>query len=214
MAGWNIKWSTIARMGGNRLVRSSYIWLIVVPLCVKLLADIPGTSTVLLFDGQVAMTLDLPFSWKAFYAAAVLFTLANLTFLAFCPALVREFRDFRAFRDRGHGVEYLRDYLDAHPDHEPDYKVESVLIEAKKFGYDEVRLRCARAGREIKRAVLGHFLRGRGPQPHGLHAMCSSLRGGVAPDCLHLRRKPDLRFAPELLGTAHRPSQARCRACA
>lgn len=106
-----IKWSQIAGVGRNRLVRSSYIWLLFVPIAAKALQTVENPLTLTGLSEQLHVSMELPFSWKIFYGAAVLFSIANLVFYARCPEIIRDFSNFRDFQNQGRGMEYIYEYV-------------------------------------------------------------------------------------------------------
>lgn len=82
-----------------------------------ILAKITSTITALphgqpgSLSAEVASALagmELPFSWVAFYFAAVCAALANLIYVLFCPSLARSFNTFSDFQGTGRGCEQLR----------------------------------------------------------------------------------------------------------
>ena len=55
----SLKWKTLSILGENRLVKSSYIWFIAVPVLAKLLSEMP--KEVVLNNGLI-IKMSLPFS--------------------------------------------------------------------------------------------------------------------------------------------------------
>jgi hypothetical protein len=56
------------------------------------------------FGAEINIRLGLPFSWKAFYFAAVAFAIASFVFSVFCPPIIRDHNTFREFADKGMGT--------------------------------------------------------------------------------------------------------------
>ena len=97
------QWSTLRRMANWRLVTTSYVWLLIVPVGVRLLTPFAGPREVKLpwiFVGGRTIHLDLglPFSWEVFFIMAVCFAIGSVLFVQYCPKIVQEFRNFGGFR--------------------------------------------------------------------------------------------------------------------
>lgn len=65
----------------------------------------------LMLGGDYALTLELPFSWKFFYFAAVSFTLAAVLFAWKCPPLIRLFDDWSDYKNKGVTAEQISAFL-------------------------------------------------------------------------------------------------------
>lgn len=57
------------------------------------------------------LTLQLPFSWIAFYFSALFFAAGEALYYLRCPRVVRDQSTYRQFREEGKGVEHLDDYI-------------------------------------------------------------------------------------------------------
>ena len=101
------KWSSLNRFGKSRLLRSSYVWLLVVPMLAKFLATIGPEIEIPLWESTITITIGLPFSWKMFYFSAVGFSLASLLYSTGCPYIIRDYERFSDFRDEGKGSTQL-----------------------------------------------------------------------------------------------------------
>jgi hypothetical protein len=104
-------WRFLSAFGKSRLLNLSFVWLIVVPLLAKSLAAAKSAS---ILDASLLNILELPFSWKMFYASAVLASVAAVIYWAFCPQIVREYGGFRDFEADGRGAAFLSTYLENH----------------------------------------------------------------------------------------------------
>jgi len=97
------RWSQLKVLQKNKIVKTSYIWLLVVPFITKLFSK---TS-----DNIYELDLILPFSWKVFFISALFFTLANLLFSIFAPRIVKEYQDYGDFKLQGKTYNELTDYF-------------------------------------------------------------------------------------------------------
>lgn len=89
-----------------------YIWLFLVPIASKALANIGNTANIQVFSHEFLITLSLPFSWKVFYFAAVFFTLATILFKFRCPRLIREHLTYESFNRDGKPEWHLMSYTE------------------------------------------------------------------------------------------------------
>lgn len=96
-------WSHLPKLGNNRVIRSSYFWIVFVPVVAKVLEKFPEKVQV----SDMIFTAALPFSWVLFYFAACTFGLATLIFSLNCPPLIRDFRDWAALKDTGRTTQQM-----------------------------------------------------------------------------------------------------------
>jgi len=111
-------WDGLSKLRKNRLVQSSYVWLIIVPITAKLFSKMEEIFILNVGELKYVFDLELPFSWKLFYLAALFFTCGNIIFSIFSPKIFKENSDFgdfqKAGRDLGHIENYLEDPNDPH----------------------------------------------------------------------------------------------------
>jgi hypothetical protein len=101
------RWSTLYDMGNSRLLRTSYVWLIVVPIAAKLLVGVNELLTFSVYGQEFQIEPGLPFSWKAFYFSSVSFSVAGLIYSFRCEGLAKHFRTFADYENEGRGVRQL-----------------------------------------------------------------------------------------------------------
>ena len=91
-------------------MKSSYIYLILVPFLSKLLSQLDPLKIVL--GGiQYEVDLALPFSWVLFYFAALSFTLGYIIYSFFAPSIIKENIDFSTFSNAKKNLKHLENYL-------------------------------------------------------------------------------------------------------
>lgn len=103
-------WTQLRKIQSLRVVQSMYIWLFVVPVLAKSLSALTSPAHIDLYGYEFQLILGLPFSWQAFYFAALLFVLGNLAFTAKCPNLVKDHESFESFNAQGKGLKHLHTY--------------------------------------------------------------------------------------------------------
>ena len=107
-------WRMLRRLGNSRLLATSYIWLLIVPVAAKLLHPIAGQHVLPArwLGHPVSITIALPFNWYVFYAAAIAFAGAQAIYARACPFIVRRFADYGEYRTARVGAHLLRDYVE------------------------------------------------------------------------------------------------------
>lgn len=104
-------WSFIRSIQNNKAVQSTYIWLLILPIFAKFLSKVEDTITIEMYEQVITLDMQLPFTWKALFISALLFTLGNILYLLFCPKIIKENKDYGEFlqkgRDQGHLEEYM-----------------------------------------------------------------------------------------------------------
>ena len=105
-----MSWSLLEKIQRIKLIKSMYIWLILVPIIAKSLSKVEEVANVKVFEYSFALDLGLPFSWKVFYFSALCFAAANLIYLLRCYLIVKEHRNYSEFKEAGKGVHQLQTY--------------------------------------------------------------------------------------------------------
>lgn len=100
-------WTGLARLGRNRVARTSYFWLLGVPLAAKVAVELNRLTDHLLTG---SLHLSLPFSWKLFYLGAILVACGTLIFSLRCPGIIRDHPTAADFRSAGKGFSQLLNY--------------------------------------------------------------------------------------------------------
>ncbi|MCJ8337591.1 MAG: hypothetical protein MJK10_03890 [Pseudomonadales bacterium] len=96
-----LKWSYARHLADSAIVKSSYIWLLVVPIAAKLLSNTEGSLGVIIFGETVDVPLSLPFSWQLFFYAAIVFSCANVIYTIRCPKTLKAYRSFQEYEKQG-----------------------------------------------------------------------------------------------------------------
>src|SRR5687768_16444275 len=89
-----ISWKWLKIIPSNKIVSSSYIWLVIVPVIAKFLSYLESPLPFELGGQVIQLDTELPFSWKVFFLSAMFFTFGNIIFFFACPALVKRYRNF------------------------------------------------------------------------------------------------------------------------
>lgn len=104
------KWAFLRRLRTNRLVSSTYIWLIIVPAAAKATSGLEGSLEFITNGILHSINLNLPFSWQIFFLSALSFVVANILFLMAAPRFIQLYGDYGEFIKTGG----LPRHLEAH----------------------------------------------------------------------------------------------------
>jgi hypothetical protein len=88
-------------LGDSRLVKSSFIWLLIVPVTARLLSSMDEVVNLTIFGSQINLTTSLPFSWQLLFGSACFFTIANIIYSICCPEILREYKNYSEFKEHG-----------------------------------------------------------------------------------------------------------------
>lgn len=105
-------WSFLRSLRANRLVSSTYIWLIIVPVAAKLTSGLGDSLSFELGGVDHHVTLSLPFSWKIFFLSALAFSIGNALFSVFSPRFIRLYSDFGHYTRIGGTAKQLEQFKD------------------------------------------------------------------------------------------------------
>ncbi len=96
-----MKWTSQRSLANSKIVKSSYIWLLVVPFLARVLHTLNESINFTIFDAQITLSTSLPFSWQLLFLAACFFSVANILFSIFCPDLVKSYGNYSDFESHG-----------------------------------------------------------------------------------------------------------------
>lgn len=102
-------WKALRHLGASRTLKTSYWWMVLVPLVAKTAGQLPVRFVVL--DAAITFPIDLPFSWPFFYFASVSFAAASFLFSWRCPSLISKYSDGQDFFTRGGHSSELRNQM-------------------------------------------------------------------------------------------------------
>ncbi len=148
-------WSALTYCGRSRILRSSYVWIIAVPLLAQLLQGVNRDFQLSIFGNPVLLTLDLPFSWKMFYFGAIATALASLIYSSTCPNIIRDYERYWELSREGKGARQItRALLEAAASHsilDPPRQGSLLMRVCRKRRFPDF-------GVERRRGFLGEFL--------------------------------------------------------
>lgn len=104
-------WKVLKKFADIKLVKFSYVWIIIVPVLAKLLIKVGDVLPIKIGEVTFNINLSLPFSWQMFFFAALFFSLAQFIFNLVCPEIVKDFENQREFENDGKTVIQLGSYF-------------------------------------------------------------------------------------------------------
>lgn len=106
-----LRWSALGRLGNSRLLKSSYYWLIVVPLLAHLIIEVNPVIKIPLWGSEHILNLGLPFSWKMFYFSAVACAISSAVYSFGCPNIVAYYKNFSDFAEGRRGTDLIKSQM-------------------------------------------------------------------------------------------------------
>jgi len=148
-----IGWSKIDFWGKNRILTTSFLWVVVVPLCANFFDGV-NSIKVKAWDEVYSLNFVVPFSWHLFYFAALAIAIGKVIYTVFCPEMIARYENPEDFRNQGlgtvslvdrfrralddydknvrmaHTEEFLRKYCkdDISPHHDDEKKLDSAVL--------------------------------------------------------------------------------------
>jgi len=105
------KWTLLKSLEGNSIVRSAFVWLMIVPICARLFGSLNEHLVISYGEQDYTFHLSLPFSWQLFFYSACFYVLANLIVKFMCPSAIMEHRDYSSFSECGKSWPQINGYL-------------------------------------------------------------------------------------------------------
>lgn len=96
---FRLNWQSLKRWGKSRVVKSSYLWLLLVPICARVLEPFPETFTFHIFGSEATIAIGLPFTWQVLYLAAFLYAVGQFIYVWACPFIVHEYENYNEYRE-------------------------------------------------------------------------------------------------------------------
>lgn len=94
-------WSSQRSLSQSKVVQSSGIWFVVVPIFAKFLEGINGTFTITIGQNTYETSLELPFSWQLLFFGAMFFMFASIIFHAKCSSIIKKYNTYSEFEEEG-----------------------------------------------------------------------------------------------------------------
>ncbi len=90
-----------------RFSKSSYYYLVIIPILVKLIEHLDNPFILILGENSIKLNLELPFSWYLFYFGAISIAIGTFIYQVFCPSFIKKFQNYGEFITAGESDNYL-----------------------------------------------------------------------------------------------------------
>lgn len=100
-------WIIIDSLGKLKFSKSSYYYIVIVPILAKALEKIKSPILLIFGDNKFLINIDLPFSWYLFYFGAVAIAIGSLLYQIFCPEIIKNYKNYGEFLTSGESDTYL-----------------------------------------------------------------------------------------------------------
>jgi len=100
-------WSFIDELGKTRFSKSSYIWIIIVPLALKYSVLFEEFINKVLKPSN-SIDISLPFNWFVFFLGALLISLGSFVYYLFCPEFIKLYKNYGEFLRKGESIVKLK----------------------------------------------------------------------------------------------------------
>ena len=105
------RWSVLKQLEKNYLVKSSFIWFMLVPVFAKFLEKFGGLVVINFNSVNYTFNLSLPFSWQLFFYSACFFAAGSIVVKLFCPKVVMEHDNYKEFSEFGKSWPQINGYV-------------------------------------------------------------------------------------------------------
>lgn len=102
-----VSWTLVNSLGKLKFSKSSYFYLVLVPILVKALEKIENPLNINWGGSMISIQLELPFTWYVFYFGAVAIAIGSIIYLLFCPEIIKKYRNYGEFLQAGESNFYL-----------------------------------------------------------------------------------------------------------
>ena len=99
-----MEWKKLFFIGSSRIVRSTYIWMFVLPAIAKATIQLNELLNAVNDKDWLFKHLSLPFSWQVMFYASIFFGLGTFLYDLYCPSLVKNYKSYREFEEENTGV--------------------------------------------------------------------------------------------------------------
>src|SRR5688572_21172664 len=92
-------WSDLYEIGSSKIVNSSFIWMVLLPIIARALTTI---------ESKYQIQVQIPLNFYLLYVAALVFAAASTSYHLFCPKLVQRAPNYGVFVERRYSINELK----------------------------------------------------------------------------------------------------------
>ena len=100
-------WNKLRMVQNNKIVKSTYIWLAVVPIIAKFSSKLEDVISFNYQGKEYLIDITLPFSWQLFFFSSLCFVIGNVLYTWFSPDMIKNYIGFNDFTSSGRGFKHL-----------------------------------------------------------------------------------------------------------
>lgn len=105
------EWSVLKGLETNPIVKSAFIWFIIVPVCARIFGSLNDTLTFTYDEYEYVINLSLPFSWQIFFYSACAYAAGSLVVKLCCPSIIVDHNEYSSFQKSGQSWPQINGYL-------------------------------------------------------------------------------------------------------
>lgn len=111
-----IKWSTLKTILDNKIVASTYIWIILLPIIMNATSKFPESIEIFPWGSiqPINIALEIPINWYSIYFSALIFSLARIIYVYKCPDFLRNYSSASDATSKGITAEIVWDKICDH----------------------------------------------------------------------------------------------------
>jgi hypothetical protein len=129
-----LSWTFIKRIGGLRILQTSYIFFIAIPIAAKFITSIGPELSIPIWEET--LRLSLPFSWSLLYFSSFAISVANVVYFFGCPQLIKDYDTLDNFVQEGHNInQVLRHIISYIHNFKKNDDLETVQLILERFHY-------------------------------------------------------------------------------
>ena len=102
-----LSWVLVNSLGKLRFSKSSFYYIVIVPILVKALEKVNSPFPLKVGDSIIQINLELPFSWYLFYFGALAIAIGSILYEVFCPGIIKSYKNYGEFLSSGESDSYL-----------------------------------------------------------------------------------------------------------
>lgn len=102
-----LTWTLIDKLGKSNIGKTSYIFVLVVPIIVKLFENLQYPVSIDVGGYDLKLNMELPFKWYILYFGGIFIALGSVLYQIYCPRLIKNFKNFGDFVEAGESDFYL-----------------------------------------------------------------------------------------------------------
>lgn len=129
---WNgIRWSTLKAILDNKIVASTYVWIILLPIIMNATSKLPRNINIFPWGSvdPVTISLEIPVNWYSLYFSALIFALARILYIYKCPEFLRKYSSASDATSKGITAEIVWDKI---CDHARLYNIRTLKDESEE----------------------------------------------------------------------------------